>query len=222
MAQSSAPIVGVNLSDADWRDLGLGEAGVVGDFDGSAYALSMPTDSNVVRVGSSTQRSLAHVANFKHTIPDNDPEPVTVPVAVGSARTDIIALRYDPTFTGSPGPVRLVVISGTSSGLPSYDDSAPGTEDLPLWAITRQPDQSLAQATRRQLFSRLAPSLDLPVGAILPASSPLGTVLRQGSVIYQRSLDASKVPVWVQSQYVQPTEPTNAPDGALWFQHKAV
>lgn len=221
MAQSSAPLVGANLSDLDWRDSFGEEAGVLSDLDGTSYALSMPTDSNVARVGSETQRSVARVAGFVHRIPPKDPEPVTIPVAVGGARTDIIVLRYDPTFTGAPGPVRLALIAGTSAGLPVYDDAPPGIEDLPLWAVTRQPDQSLAQAARRQLFTRLAPNLTVPVGSPLPISSPLGTVAQQGPTTFRRVLDSSRVPVWVQTQFVQASEPANAPDGALWFQHKA-
>jgi hypothetical protein len=172
----------------------------------------------VFDVGSDTQRSVAHVANFKHTIPEGEPEPITIPVAVGTTRTDIIALRYDPTFTGDPGPVRLVVITGTSAGLPVYDDEPPGIEDLPLWAITREPGQALSMAVKQQLYTRLAPTLDLPPSANLPLSSPLGTVARQGSTTYRRVLGASLVPAWIQDQYVQATAPSSAPEGAIWFQ----
>lgn len=218
MAQSSAPIVGVNLSDQDWRDLFGQEAGVVADYDGTSYALVVSTDSDTINVGSPTQPSLARVGGFTHVIPDGQPEPVTIPAADTTARTDIIALRYDPTFTGAPGPVRLVVITGTSSGIPVYDDAPPGLEDLPLWAITRQPGQSLAQATKKQLFTRLAVALDLPDGASLPLSSPLGTVVRQGTTMYRRVLGSGGVAAWVQDMYVQATAPTGAPEGAVWFQ----
>lgn len=218
MAQTSAPLVGANMSDQDWRDLFGEEAGVVGDIDGSAYALTVPTDSDQILVGSTSQRSMARVGGFVHRIPANEPVSVTIPAASGSTRTDIIALRYDPTYTGSPGPVRLVVISGTSSGLPSYDDAAPGIEDLALWAITRSPGQALSSATRRQLYTRHAPVLNLTTTANLPTSAPLGTVARQGANTYHRIIGTSLVPTWVQYQFVQATAPTNAPDGALWFQ----
>lgn len=219
MPQSSAPLVGVNISDLDWRDLGLGESGVVADFDGSAYELSLPSSGDIVSVGSATQRSVAHVANFVHRIPDGETEPVTIPAPIGSARTDIIVLRYDPTFVGDPGPVRLAVVTGTSAGIPAYDESPPGLEDLALWAITRQPGEALNLATKKQLFHRLAPTLDLPVGANLPISSPLGTTVRQGSVTYRRVIGSSLVPAWVQDQYVQTTAPASAPDGAIWYQY---
>ncbi|TYP82079.1 hypothetical protein [Blastococcus xanthinilyticus] len=199
MPQSSAPLVGVNLSDLDWRDSFGDEAGVLRDLDGTAYRVTLPTDSDVLRVGSTTQRSIARVAGFVHRIPAGETEPLTIPVASGTARTDIIALRYDPEFKGEPGPVRLARIAGTATGLPNYDDAAPGVEDLPLWAITRQPGQSLSQAMLRRLFPRLAPGLELPEGAPLPISSPLGTVLQQGAVTYRRQLDSSGVPTWART-----------------------
>lgn len=217
MGQSSAPIVDVNLSDADWRDLGLGRSGVVSDYDGSAYALTLPTDSDVLKVGSTTQRSVAHVANFVHRIPVNETVELTIPAASGSPRTDLIALRYDPTYTGAPGPVRLVRITGATGTVPGADDVPPGVEELALWAITRAPGQSLAAATKRQLFPRLAPALDLPPGGDLP-SAPLGTVAWSASVIYRRVLDANQVPAWVPDKYIQASAPSSAADGAIWFQ----
>lgn len=196
MAQSSAPIVGVNLSDVNWRDLFGDEPGVVGDLDGSAYAVTLPPDSEVAQIGSATQPSLARVAGFSHRIPAGQPEGVTIPSASGSARTDLIVLRYDPAHTGAPGPVRLVRIPGTSTGLPVYDAAPPGVEDLPLWSVTRQPGQALSQATVRRVFPRVGPSLLLDAGAPLPLSSPLGTRLRQGGANYTRVSDGSGVPVW--------------------------
>jgi len=201
MPQSSAPIaVGTDaerqLTDLDWRDAFGDEAGVLGDLDGTAYRLTLPTNSDNVTVGSATQRSMARVAGFVHRIPAGETESLTIPAASGSARTDIVVLRYDPSFTGAPGPVRLTRVAGTSSGIPSYDDAPPGIEDLPLWAITRQPGQALSQATTRDLRVRLGPALELPVGAPLPLSSPLGSTLRQGTVTYRRELDAAGLPAW--------------------------
>jgi hypothetical protein len=201
MPQSSGPIAqGTTaerqFTDVLWRDLFGDEPGVVGDLDGTAYKVTLPTDSDVAQVGSATQRSVARLAAFAHVIPQGETEPITVPAAVGSARTDIIALRYDPAFTGLPGPVRLALISGTSSGIPAYDASPAGVEDLPLWAVTRTPGQALSQATVQRLFPRLAPALDMPTGAPLPLSSPLGTILWQGGTRYRREM-VSGSPAWV-------------------------
>lgn len=196
MAQSSWPLVGENFSDLDWRDSFGAEAGVTGDLDGSSYKVTLAPDSDVAQIGSATQKSTAQVAGFGHRIPAGQPENITVPAATGSARTDIIALRYDPAFTGTPGPVRLALVTGTSTGLPVYDDAPPGIEDLPLYSVTRQPGQALSQATVRQLFPRIGLPLVVPVGAPLPLSSPLGTRVRQGTTEFMREQDGSGVPVW--------------------------
>jgi hypothetical protein len=171
------------------------EPGVMGDMDGTAYALNLSGGADVVNVGSSTQASLARVAGFAHRIPQSTPEPITIPAASGSARTDIICLRYDPAFTGLPGPVRLTRIAGSSISVPAYDSSPPGVEDLPLFSITRQPGQGLNLATVARMFPRIAPTLELSVGATLPTSAPLGTTVTQGSTIYRREM-VSGSPAW--------------------------
>lgn len=202
MAQTSGPrssgtATERQLTDILWRDRFGDEAGVLGDLNGTAYALTRPTTGDDVQVGSATQASLATVAGFSHKIPAGTPETITIPAAVGSNRTDLITLRYDPTFTGPPGPVRLTRVPGSSATLPVHDDAAPGVEDLPLWAITRKPGESLAQATVQRLFPRVSTVIDLAIGAALPLSSPLGTIAYQGAVAYRRELSSSGTPAWV-------------------------
>jgi len=201
VAQSSGPIAqGTTderqFTDVMWRDRFGDEAGVLADYDGSAYALTLPSDSDIVTIGSTTQASLATVAGFFHKIAQNSTESITIPAASGSSRTDIIALRYDPTYTGAPGPVRVVRIAGSSSSIPAYDASPPGVEELPLWAITRAVDQNLSQATVQRMFPRLAPAMELSSSSPMPTSSPLGTVLRYGNVDYRREMVGGS-PGWV-------------------------
>lgn len=222
MAQSSGPIAQGTTSerqftDVMWRDRFGDEPGVLGDMDGSAYALALPVGSDIVSVGSETQVSVATVAGFVHRIPMGSPEPITVPAASGSTRTDIIGLRYDPTYTGLPGPVRLYRTAGTSADIPTYDSSPPGVEDLPLWAITRAVGQNLFQATVQRLFPRIAPSMEMPVGVDLPVNSPLGTTVCQGEFIFQRRIVGTE-PAWVgrtheEHGYVA-LDGTFLPDGA--------
>lgn len=204
MAQSSGPISQGSLSDRQftdelWRNIFGDESGVIGDYNGTAYDLVLPSDSNFARVGSNTIKSTARVAGFGHAIPVGDPESIEVPPAA-LERTDVLALRYDPAFSGQPGPVRLVRIAGTSSAIPAYDDAPPGPEDMPLWAVTRKPGQSLAQATKVRLFPRITPSLTVEPGALLPPNSPIGTPLRRGTEEYIRELDDNGVPVWVRQK----------------------
>lgn len=203
MAQSSGPIAqGTTaerqFSDVLWRDLFGQEPGVLSDMNGSSYALTLPTSGDVVSVGSTSQNSIAQVAGFVHKIPQGSPESITIPAASGSARTDIIALRYDPAYTGSPGPVRLFRIAGSGSSLPAYDATPGGIEELPLWSITRSPSQALSAATVQRMYPRLAPTIDLPPGAPLPTNSPLGTRVYQGATAgWRRALDNTNTAVWI-------------------------
>jgi hypothetical protein len=202
VAQSSGPIgTGTTaerqFSDVLWRDLFGQEPGVLADMNGSSYALTLPGSGDVVSVGSTTQASLALVAGFLHRIPQSSPDTITIPAASGSARTDIIALRYDPSYTGAPGPVRLFRIAGSGSSLPAYDASPGGIEEMPLFSITRSPGQALSLATTQKMYPRLAPTLDLPAGAPLPTNSPLGTRVYQGTSSWRRALDGTNNPVWI-------------------------
>jgi hypothetical protein len=211
LAQTSGPISSGTLAerqftDVMWRDLFGDEPGVVGDMDGTAYRLTLPTNSDTVQVGSATQASLARVAGFSHRIPAGETEGLTIPVTA-STRTDAIVLRYDPANTGAPGPVRLHRIGGSGSAIPPYDASPPGVEDLPLWAITRTAGQALSQATTRRLFPRLAPVLELPAGTALPSSSPIGTIANQGATTFVRDLDAQGVAVWTQRDLATSSTP---------------
>lgn len=186
------------LDDLIWRDLFGSEAGVIGDIDGSAYKLALPSDSLIVAVGSMTQPSLCNVGGFRHRIAGGDSQSVTMAAMGGTARTDVISAKLDLTgFTGAPGPVRLVATTGTTIAIPVLDDSSPGIEHHPLWALTRQPGQTLAQATVQRLFSRLSPVLARAVGAPLPTSAPLDTIVSQGVSRFRRVLDSALVPTWV-------------------------
>lgn len=185
------------MDDLLWRDMFGAEAGVVADLDGTAYKLTLPSSSEIVTVGSTSQPSLCVVGGFRHRISAGDTQTVTMTAMGGTARTDVISAKLDLTgFTGAPGPVRLVSTAGTTTAVPTLDDSAPGVEHLPLWAITRQPGQSLAQATVKRLFPRVSLSLSQAIGAPLPTSSPLDTLVSQGGLLYRRILDPSLVPVW--------------------------
>jgi hypothetical protein len=201
MAQSSGPIAqGTTaerqFTDIQWRDTFGDESGVIGDLDGTSYSITLGPAADTISVGSSTQDSRAVVAGFGHKIPQSTPESLTIPAASGSTRTDLIALRYDPAYTGLPGPVRLVRIAGSSSSIPAYDASPPGVEELPLFAITRAVGGAITAATLSRQFPRLAPVIDVPSVATLPTSSPLGTIARIGTAIYHRRLNPT-TPAWV-------------------------
>jgi hypothetical protein len=202
VAQSSGPVsqgtTGERqFSDALWRARFGDEPGVLNDMNGTSYALTAPSSGTNFSIGSGNQQSMATVAGFVHTIPAGSPESISIPDASGGTRTDIIGLRYDPSWGGALGPVRLVRIAGTTATVPAYDADTTGIEELPLWSVTRAVGQAASAATINRMFPRLAPMLDLPTGAPLPLNSPLGTRVFQGANSWRRALDNSNNPVWV-------------------------
>lgn len=194
------------FDDLIWRDLFGTESGVINDMDGSAYKVTLPSSGNVVTFGSTSQASLSVVGGFRHRISAGDTQTVTLPAMGGAARTDIVVARLDlATFTGAPGPVRLTPITGTSTSIPMVDDSAPGVEDLPLWAFTRQPGQTAAQAVVTRLFTRLSRVRGVAPGAPLPLTASLDSVAIRDGVEYRRVLGSASVPEWKEITTVAPT-----------------
>lgn len=200
MPEISYPLAGDEFTDTTWRNLFVDQTGIVGDYDGSSYRLTLPTTGDLAALGSTTQDSLAKVAGFGHRIARNDTATIEVPpvLAAGSVRTDVIALRYDPSYSGAPGPVRLVVVTGTVgtvATMPVLDRAAPGIEDLPLYAVTRRYNTTLSQSTVQSLRQWTGESLYLGTGNPLPTSAPLGSLLTLGLAQYQRVLPGT-TPTW--------------------------
>ena len=168
MSQSSAPANGVNFPDSVWRALftRLGD-GILDDKTNLTlgYALTKPAGSgNDVQLGTGT----ASVAGFYHGCAG--PEPLTIPaVTSGAARTDVITIRYDPTFTSGVFPCRLYRVAGTpgASAAPAISQDKAGAWDLPLYNITRSAGQALSAATsfdRRQWVGGAAVAVNADVG----------------------------------------------------------
>lgn len=201
MPEISYPTAGDELSDVTWRHLFGDQQGIIGDYDGSSYRLVLSTNSDVATLGSVTQESRARVAGFGHLISQTQTEHqgVTIPpVPAGSTqRTDVIALRHDPAYTGAPGPVRLVVIPGTngSAAIPLVDDSYPGVQHEPLWAVTRRFNTALSQSTTIDLRRWAGQHSVMPAGATLPASAPLGSSITVGITQHIRVM-AGTQPGW--------------------------
>lgn len=185
MAQTSGPLTNQTFTDAQWRAIVGAEPGITGDLNGSSYAITLATNSDVASIGSTSQDSNAAVGGFGHTIPTNQSEGVTIPAATSAARTDLVVLRYDPTWGAvAPGPVRLFRVAGTEgAGVPAWDSTPPGVEDLPLWEVTRQPNQALSQATTQDRRTWTGPNLFVSQSdtKYLPVTPPLGTRVQLGS-----------------------------------------
>ncbi|MFE9234766.1 hypothetical protein [Cellulosimicrobium funkei] len=200
MPQESGPLAGHNFPDAVWRAINGPEPAIVGDVDGSAYALTLPTGSDNALLGSPTQDSVSVVGGFMHRILRGQTQAIEIPPSTDATagRTDIIAVRYDPAYTTVPGPCRLARVPGVegSPDLPLLDEDTSGAEELGLWAVTRKKGESLNQAARRWLGRRTGPSLDVPVGEPLPGVVPLGTRARRGRGEYVRELNSQGAPTW--------------------------
>lgn len=210
MAQQAFPRVGHKFTGDEWRWLFGEEPGIVHDVNGSAFNIVLPTSSDSVQLGSTSQDSIARVAGKGIRIPQNQLEPLEIPPAVGGVRTDLVTCRYDPTWSGSK--VRLHRIAGVpGAGRPAYEAGPPGVEDLPLWAVPRAPGQALSQVTPVDLRVRTGPTLTLPQGmtiANLGTNVPLGTrvVLPNGRE-HVRVLGANGVPTWWTAPTVVPHTP---------------
>lgn len=197
MPQQSGPRAGTTFTDEQWRAIIGDEPAIIGDVDGTAYRLVLSTSSNTATLGSTSQDSTSVVAGYMHRIPAGETESLTIPDAVGGSRTDIIAVRYDATYTTDPGPCRLYRIAGaTGGGLPTHDSTPPGVEDLPLYAVTRQPGQSLSQAVVQDLRKRRGPTLVGLDATALEGSHPVGTHVRVGGTLWVRRLDSAGAPFW--------------------------
>lgn len=205
MTQISGPIANQTFTDAQWRYIHGSEAGIVGDINGSSYAYELSTNSDAFVVGSTTQDSISVVAGFLHGILAGQSQSVTIPAPVTATRTDVVVVRYDPTYVpdvpnvGDTAPCRLAVVSGTEgAGVPAHDATPPGAEDLPLFNVTRAVGQSLAQATVRDRRTRTSISLLVPTVTDVPTDAPLATRVHVEATgdDYTRVLNAQKIPTW--------------------------
>lgn len=181
-----------------WRDNFGTEAGIVGDTDGSAFGLTLPSGSDVAELGSATIDSVARIGGFPVHVPAGTTQSMTIPASAAggtNGRTDLIVARFDSaTFTTAPGPSRLHRIAGTdgSLSLPAYT-----ANDLRLYAVRRKQGEGLNQAIVTDLRSWTAdPILVAPTGT-LPSSKPLGTRATRAGITYLLDMVEGS-PQWVQ------------------------
>jgi len=191
MAQTSGPITGQNLTDEMWRTMFGAEPGILGDTNGTAFALTLPPGSDDAEVGAPANDSNAVVAGFGIRIPSGEPEPLAIPPSNGGTvgRTDLIVARYDPSWSSTnPGPVRLHRIAGVdgSPTVPSFDSGAPGVEDMPLWQITRRQGEGLNQAAVVDRRRWIGPAMHS--AQAMHSAVPIGTTVLRGDTLMHRRL----------------------------------
>lgn len=190
MTQTASPLIDAEWTDEQFRAHFSDLDSVLGDPAGAAYQITLPGSGNDVLIGTGAAR----VAGFLHQVTAT--EPVTVPAASGTARTDSIVIRYNSAWPvdGNARPCRLYRVAGTpGAGPPTLDVTPPGVEEMPLWNITRAPSQALSLATtqdrRRWLLPRVASQSTAP-----PVTPVYGTEWTQTDTgrVYQWSGSAWK------------------------------
>lgn len=201
--QESGPLLGEILTDELWRALFGAEPGIFGDTNGSAFNLTRPPASDTAEVGSASIDSTLGVGGFLLRIPAGTTQSLTIPASSNASigRTDLIVARLNPTsYTATPGPVRLFRVAGVegSASRPSFDDSPPGVEDFPLYAITRKQGQALTEATVVDLRIRTGPHLYVLPGVSLPQNVPLGSTADRDGITWSRELNSSGTSAWIQ------------------------
>lgn len=217
MTQKSGPLVGANFTDDLWRTA-VGRQGIVLDYAGTAYGLTLPPSSNDVVFGPGK----SVVAGFAHEIPTGETESLTVPESSDGTvgRTDILGVAYDPTYTEEPGPCRLIRVEGTegSADRPTVDMAPPGAEVMPLYAITRRQGQALSQATVVDLRRWTGPSMVAPTSVSPIGDVPVGTTMLRGSTLWARRMTGPLgSPEWFSADFSQLdrlNEVTNTPWGS--------
>lgn len=186
--QLSEPLFDTNFTDRGWRAAFAGRTGIVDDYNGSSFGLTLPAATDVAQLGSTTQPSRLAIDGYGLEIGQGTTQSLTIPASSGggtNGRTDLIVARLNlSAYTTAPGPVRLFRIAGTEGSLsvPAATYDQDGIRDLPLYAVRRRQGEALNQAIVTDLRPRLAHNYDVPANGELPSQAPLGSVARRGSV----------------------------------------
>jgi hypothetical protein len=202
LQEKSGPLFGIAFTDDEWQTIFGSNAGIVGDTDGSAYALTLPPGTDTVELGSPTIDSRSVVGGYGHLIPAGTTQSLAIPASTNPTvgRTDLIVARLNTaTFTTDPGPVRLVRIAGTegSATPPSHNTTLPSPVDLVLYQITRKQGDGLNQATVVDRRPRSGWNYLVPGDSPLPQTAPLGSRVTRGGIIWRREFDGPSVQ-WVE------------------------
>lgn len=168
MAEESFPVIEKPLSAEQWQSVTLGIGNGILDQGGFPYrlaSLSNSANTAVVRASTVTGYSAAILKGFYHKI-DAD---VTIGLPAVTTRTTYhVALQYDPANSEMPVQLRA---------LTSLDRSG-GKDYLPLYEVTRDPNQLLADAEVHHVRPRVAPTQVYASEADMPAANTVlwGTI----------------------------------------------
>lgn len=200
-AQLSGPLPGSKFTQGMWSTHFGADNGIKGDFDGSAFGITLPPEGTNAEIGSPTVDSIIKVGGFPLHIPAGLTQSIEIPPSTNASagRTDLVVARYDTAgFTTAPGPVRLDVVSGTegSTSAPGYDFTLPTPTSMALWAVTRKLGQSLNQATVRDMRQWSGENYLVAASGELPRAAPLGSRATRDGTVYRRQMVGSAA-AWV-------------------------
>lgn len=177
----------------------VNHVGIANDYNGSAFALTLPSGSDVATVG----QGWAQVGAHGYTVPSGQAQDITIPPSTNAAlgRTDLITLRYQASWDGvDPGPVRIHRVAGVEGSgdtpIPDLGLSVGENQvELPLYAITRIQGDTLDEAAVLDL--RIWKGSNFLVASGSPLySAPLATRAVRSGTIYRRDLVGGS-PSWV-------------------------
>jgi len=199
--QMSGPIIDLDYTDEQFQAGHADDAGIVNDYDGSAFRLVLPNSGNEALIGSTTQDSVAMVGGYPIFIAEDTQQSVDIPTSSNSAvgRTDLIVCRYSSAWLASePGPVRIHRIAGVegSGNAPSLTNNAyGGTKDMVLFEVNRKQGGQPTLVRDRRV--RVGRNLYLRPGAPLP-NAPLGYTATREGIVWSREIGTDASPTWVE------------------------
>ncbi|MDR7385202.1 hypothetical protein [Promicromonospora iranensis] len=199
--QVSGPKIDLDYTSDEFQIGHADDAGIVNDYDGSAFRLVLPSSGTEALIGSTTQDSVAMVGGYPIFIGEDTFQSVDIPVSSNSAvgRTDLIVCRYSAAWlVGEPGPVRIHRIGGVegSGKAPSLvNDAYGGTKDLVLFEINRKQGQQPTLVADRRI--RVGRHLYVRAAGTLP-NAPLGYTATKDGVEWSREIGSDSSPTWVE------------------------
>jgi hypothetical protein len=190
VTQTAFPVVGADLTDAQWsQTVGAVGNGILDDW-GNPYSVTVNTNDTIT-IRTSTRSGIANalVAGFGHRM--DAPETLAVSSAAGTYHTGLL---YDPANAALP--VRLAVLKGTTVPLTA------GQQFLPFVTFVRTAGQTLTLASSYTMRPKVTPTITVVYEASLLATNP--QLFLNGTVAYCADTDATyraggtlAVPKWV-------------------------
>lgn len=162
MDEMSFPIAEKALNSLQWQAVSVATGSGIADRGGQPFwlrDLSNTTDSARLTVSATTKTAEASIMGFFFQMKKD----VQVPLPpVTSTTTYHIGLEFDPTrLKDEAGPIRRVVHKNT---IPYVG----GKIYLPLWEVTRKPNQLLSDATVAQKRPKISPQINVDYEASKP------------------------------------------------------